>query len=332
MQVKFRPVLCQQCDNAPCEAVCPTYASHHTEEGLNAQVYNRCIGTRYCGNACMYNVRFFNFFNPEWEKPLHLQLNPGRLDPRSRRDGEVHVLRAAHQGREDRREGGKPRAGRRRRCKPACAQACPTTAIVFGDLNDPESPRRAAVAFAARQQAARGSRRASRRSRISAAGMTRWLEAGRRLQDRSLTTWSARCPTARCGSTRIVLAAGTVVALRRGGVGYQIWNGIGVAGHPLAGVLGLLSHQLRVLDRHQPRGHADLGDSSPGQRRVAAPGHALRGGHHGVRADDRRDVPDHPPRPAVAVLLADSVSEQRARSGRTSARRSRGTSSRSTPI
>jgi molybdopterin-containing oxidoreductase family iron-sulfur binding subunit len=84
VRLKFRPVMCQQCDNAPCEPVCPTYASHHTADGLNAQVYNRCIGTRYCANACPHNVRFFDFFNPSWDKPLQLQLNP---DVRCARSG-----------------------------------------------------------------------------------------------------------------------------------------------------------------------------------------------------------------------------------------------------
>ena len=113
-RLKFRPVLCQQCDAAPCEPVCPTYASHHTDEGLNAQVYNRCIGTRYCANACTYNVRFFNFFNPSWEKPLHLQLNPDVSVREVGRDGEVHVLRAADQSDRADGEGGESRTQGRR--------------------------------------------------------------------------------------------------------------------------------------------------------------------------------------------------------------------------
>ena len=151
VRVKFRPVMCQQCDAAPCEPVCPTYASHHTEEGLNAQVYNRCIGTRYCANACPYNVRFFNFFNPVWDKPLHLQLEPGRVGPRSRRDGEVHVLRAADQRRQRSGQGGR-RELKDGEIKPACVQSCPATAMVFGDLNDPGERGVAAVAIAARQR------------------------------------------------------------------------------------------------------------------------------------------------------------------------------------
>jgi Fe-S-cluster-containing dehydrogenase component len=138
VRLKFRPVLCQQCDAAPCEPVCPTYASHHTEDGLNAQVYNRCIGTRYCANACPYNVRFFNFFNPAWDKPLHLQLNP---DVSVREVGVMEkctfcvqrITAAGIQAKADNKplaDGG---------LKPACVQSCPATALVFGDLNDPES-------------------------------------------------------------------------------------------------------------------------------------------------------------------------------------------------
>lgn len=138
VKVKFQPVLCQQCDNAPCEPVCPTYASYHNAEGLNAQVYNRCIGTRYCANACPYTVRFFNFFNPAWDRPFHLQLNP---DVSVRQVGimekctfcvqrikaaEIH----AQEEQRDLKDG---------ELKPACVQTCAPKALVFGDLNDPES-------------------------------------------------------------------------------------------------------------------------------------------------------------------------------------------------
>jgi molybdopterin-containing oxidoreductase family iron-sulfur binding subunit len=137
-RVKFRPVLCQQCDAAPCEPVCPTYASYHTPEGLNAQVYNRCIGTRYCANACPYNVRFFNFFNPVWDKPFHLQLNP---DVAVREVGVmekctfcVQRIRAA-----ELQASSEKRAWKDGELKPACVQSCPSNALVFGDLNDPAS-------------------------------------------------------------------------------------------------------------------------------------------------------------------------------------------------
>ena len=137
-RLKFRPVLCQQCDAAPCEPVCPTYASHHTEEGLNAQVYNRCIGTRYCANACPYNVRFFNFFNPVWDKPLHLQLNP---DVSVREVGVMEkctfcVQRITAAEVQAKAVSTPIKDGD---LKPACVQSCPATALVFGDLNDPDS-------------------------------------------------------------------------------------------------------------------------------------------------------------------------------------------------
>ena len=138
VKVKYQPVFCQQCGDAPCEVVCPTYASYHNAEGLNAQVYNRCIGTRYCANACPYDDRFFNFENPSWDKPLNLQLNPD-VSVRSVGIMEkctfcIQRIKAAEMNAE---------AAKRQLAdgefNPACVQSCPTEALVFGDLDDPES-------------------------------------------------------------------------------------------------------------------------------------------------------------------------------------------------
>ncbi|HKY70849.1 MAG TPA: 4Fe-4S dicluster domain-containing protein [Nitrospira sp.] len=135
---KFMPVLCQHCGNAPCEPVCPVYASYHTPDGLNAQVYNRCIGVRYCGNNCPYIARQFNWFDPHWDAPLNEQLNP---DVTVRQNGVmekctfcVQRIRKAKEQAES--EGRRVRDGE---VVPACVQGCPTSALVFGDRNDPAS-------------------------------------------------------------------------------------------------------------------------------------------------------------------------------------------------
>ena len=138
IRARFQPVLCQQCDAAPCEPVCPTYASYHNPEGLNVQVYNRCIGTRYCANACPYTARYFNWFNPVWDKPLQLQLNP---DVSLREAGVMEKCTFCNQ----RILAGEIKAKAENHelqdgeIKPACVQSCPTTAMIFGDLNDPNS-------------------------------------------------------------------------------------------------------------------------------------------------------------------------------------------------
>ncbi len=135
---RFLPMLCQHCDNAPCEPVCPVYAAYHTQEGLNAQVYNRCIGTRYCANNCPYKVRRFNWFDYDYPSPLNWQFNP---DVTVRTKGVMEkcsfcIQRIVEARNNSRLEGRPLRDGD---VVSACQQVCPTDAIVFGDLKDPNS-------------------------------------------------------------------------------------------------------------------------------------------------------------------------------------------------
>ena len=143
-ETRFIPMLCQQCGNAPCEPVCPVYATYHSPDGLNVQVYNRCVGTRYCSNNCPYKVRYFNWFGYgesdriqyAFPEPLNWQLNP---DVTVRGKGVMEkctfclqrIREAEHRARLEHRE-----------LEPdeftvACAQACPSRAITFGDAADP---------------------------------------------------------------------------------------------------------------------------------------------------------------------------------------------------
>jgi molybdopterin-containing oxidoreductase family iron-sulfur binding subunit len=134
-EADFQPMLCQQCANAPCETVCPVFATYHNVEGLNAQIYNRCVGTRYCANNCPYKVRRFNWFDFRRSSDMNLTRNP-EVSVRGAGVMEkcsfcVQRIRSARDTAKD--EGRKIRDGE---MIPACAQTCPTSAIAFGDLQD----------------------------------------------------------------------------------------------------------------------------------------------------------------------------------------------------
>jgi anaerobic selenocysteine-containing dehydrogenase/Fe-S-cluster-containing dehydrogenase component len=134
----FLPMLCQHCEVAPCEPVCPVFAAYRTEEGLNGQVYNRCVGTRYCGNNCPYHVRRFNWWNYERPEPLEVQLNP---DVTVRQLGVMEKCTMCIQrivaGKDHARDEKRPvRDGD---IQTACQQTCPTRAITFGNLKDAAS-------------------------------------------------------------------------------------------------------------------------------------------------------------------------------------------------
>lgn len=146
-EVRHLPNLCQHCHNAPCEPVCPVHAAYHTYEGLNGQVYNRCVGTRYCSNNCTYKVRRFNWFDyhhvPE---PLNLLFNPDvTVRERGVMEKCTFCTQRIRKGREDARravldqgdeayQAARPEDGA---ITPACAQACPAKVFHFGNMADP---------------------------------------------------------------------------------------------------------------------------------------------------------------------------------------------------
>jgi molybdopterin-containing oxidoreductase family iron-sulfur binding subunit len=137
-QTTFLPMLCQHCDNAPCESVCPVFAPHHSKEGINNQIYNRCIGTRFCSQDCPYKVRRFNWYVWQWPEPLNLQLNP---DVTVRTKGVmekcsfcIQRIKDAHN--QAKNENRKILDGE---IQPACLQTCPTGVFTFGNLMDSSS-------------------------------------------------------------------------------------------------------------------------------------------------------------------------------------------------
>ncbi len=133
--VLFIPRPCMHCDNPPCIRVCPVGATYINDEGIVGQIYARCIGCRYCANACPYTAKYFNWYGPEWSPSERQHLNP---DVSTRPKGVIEKCTFCHHRLQKARENARAeeRKVREEDYQPACAEICPTGAITFGDLDD----------------------------------------------------------------------------------------------------------------------------------------------------------------------------------------------------
>jgi molybdopterin-containing oxidoreductase family iron-sulfur binding subunit len=144
--IRFQPVMCQQCSHAPCEGVCPVLATYHNLDGLNAMIYNRCVGTRYCGNNCPYSARRFNFHTYRWPESFNLMLNPdvvvremGIMEKCTFCVQRIRAFKDEWRDSSGFAGQGKAAEGDYNRIA-VCSAACPTDAITFGNLKDADSP------------------------------------------------------------------------------------------------------------------------------------------------------------------------------------------------
>ena len=321
---RFLPMLCQHCEVAPCEPVCPVFAAYHTTDGLNAQVYNRCVGTRYCGNNCPYMVRRFNWYRYEWPAPMNLQLNPDvAVRDRGIMEKCTMCVQRIIAGRDRARdEGRQPRDGE---IQTACQQTCPTQAITFGDLKDGQSrvsrlstsprglprPRRAGDAPGGDvpEEDPPGG------ARVSAPSGTEQPDAadlGRRRPDlrrrqpgRPPDAPSSRVDLLRLDVPRRPHPGRRHLLLAPPGL---LRHGDGWEAQPPD--VGDVHHHVRVLDRHRPRGDADLRDPVPVPGQVAHVDLPRLGGDDHLRRHDGGPVPGHPRRPHVVRVLAAPVPER----------------------